>query len=43
MLYAVEHGGLDGSVVVHVLKRQTVTGLQRLGKTPIAYIVAAQT
>lgn len=42
MLYAIEHSGLHCSIVVHILKREAITGFQWLPETPVAHIVTAQ-
>lgn len=42
MLHAVKHIGLDGGVVVHVLKGDAVAYLERFLKTPVAHIVPAE-
>ena len=43
MMNAVEHVGLDGGVVNHVLKDDVVAYFKRAFKAPIAHVVAAQT
>ena len=42
MLYAIEHVGLYRSIMVHILKPQTVADTQRTGEAPIAHIIPAQ-
>ena len=43
MLYAVEHVGLHRSIMVHILKSESVAGLQCTLKAPVAYEVATET
>ena len=42
VLEAIEHCGLHGGVVVHVLKCQSVAGLQGGGECPVSREIAAQ-
>ena len=42
MLYTVKHVGLDGGVVVHVLKCDAVTAFERLFKAPVTHVITTQ-